>query len=173
TPTSPAAGEIVGVDAQHAYVDVEFVPVAGRTVDASSASLTLTGPSAVTVAAAGTRVGASNTFRFAVSGALAVGAYGLTLAAGSFLSGEVLVTVGGWHDGAGNVAQAETERFTVETPSSALADPAATNGRDVLNGRHTIDVTYTPVTGRTVNAATVTGNELTLSGAAAAGVTVT
>ena len=171
TASVAAPGAVIGLNAigAAAYVDVTFLPVGGRTVDASTITgneITISGPTTLTVGSP-VRVGSSNTFRYALTGGFAVGRYVVSIIAGS------------WSDSGGNAGLAASSAFTVDTLSSDLTFPTdnGTVGRTVLNTHFSstqaaVDVTLYSVGSARVNVASLV-DKLTLSGPGAAGVTAT
>nr|NLI49987.1 calcium-binding protein [Propionibacterium sp.] len=91
------------------------------------------------------RVGTSNVYRYAFTGALVDGPYTLVFAAGTFSDST----------GLGNLA--ETERFVVATPTAAPANPTPGQVLDVaeFNGRGWIDITFPAFGGLSVDPASI------------------
>ena len=170
-PTADLADPIEGgsIDASdlntRGYIDVTFADTGGS--DLATASVTdagaefiLSGTAAegVIVAGAGTLV-SGTTYRYAFTG--------------SFTGGEVAVhfLAGSFRDVAGNLNGAESECFTVTVPdifppTADLADPVDGGTIELadLNSRGYIDVTFGDV-GDGVDASTIDGNEVSISGA--------
>ena len=158
------------------YIDVTFADTGGSglntsTITDSGQEFTLSGAAAsgVTVNGAPALV-SGTTYRYSFTGSFGTGTVSVNFVAGSFA------------DGAGNPNAASTEGFTTTAPPDTtpptvdLNDPA--NGGSIvasdLNARGYIDVAFADTGGSGLDPSTITdsGQEFTLGGAAASGVTV-
>ncbi len=162
---SPADSDTIDPDTLNTqgYIEVTFADVGGG-LDAA----TITGDElAISGAGVGTAVlsgvptlVSGTTYRYSFTGSFVDGAVNVDFVAGSFA------------DQAANTNVLETEAFTVLTVADTFAPTAdldnPSNGLfidpTVLNGQGYIDVTFSDI-GDGIDGATITGDELTISGA--------
>ncbi|MCX5670553.1 MAG: hypothetical protein NTU94_04440, partial [Planctomycetota bacterium] len=140
------------------YLDVNFLPAAGATLDDnsvldSSAEFTLAGTAAVGVVVNGKpeKVGAS-TFRYSFTGQFTVGEV------------SVAFTESRWTDSAGNTNRTFAQTFRVEGATADLTNPGPSGalGVDTLNARGWLEVAFRPTSGRMLDYSTIDGDELVL-----------
>ncbi|MBC8503308.1 MAG: hypothetical protein H8D34_00490, partial [Chloroflexi bacterium] len=153
---------------ERGYVDVNFVPTEGATMDAASitdadAEFTLAGSAINDVIFDGSPTLVSdNIYRYTFTG--------------SFVPGDVELNflVDSWQDSDGNPSIDESHTFVAAGPTVALQDglEQSTVGLSLINGRHYIAVQYKPTSGSAIDAATINGDEFTLSGPGAQNVSV-
>ena len=134
------------------WLEVEFQPTGGRTIDADAITdaadeFSIGGPgrgsAALDPAKRPTPIAGTNAWRYYLTGAFTGGEVTISFAASSFQSVEVDRPGAIDADGIGNLP--EVERFTVQELRASLADPL--NGgfidRGELNGRGYFDVSFT------------------------------
>ena len=137
------------------WLDVRLTPTSGDEIDMASLAdladeLTITGAGAGDVAQFGLvapiRLPGTSVYRFFVSGSFTAGEVEVAFAAGVLRSGI-------------NPNAADSESFTVQQPTAALADPPSSGvvGSDVINGRSFFDVGFTlPAYATAIDIASVT-----------------
>src|SRR4051794_76809 len=136
-------------------IDVTFVPVDGHSVDDAAVPVGLVrliqGATTFTSNAA-VRKGTSNTFTFTFASTAALHA------------GQVTISVSGnWHDNANNTATT-TSSLTLVDATAAVAAPGALIGLNALGAAPYVDITFLPAGNRLVDAATIDGDEVTITG---------
>ncbi|HTH05567.1 MAG TPA: hypothetical protein VL916_06845, partial [Ilumatobacteraceae bacterium] len=152
TATNPLAGATLGRDLLNAlkYLEIRFRGSSGFGVDHS----TIDGDEIEFRDAAGNlialaapvRVGTSDIYRYAFTATLAAGVYTITILAGRFA------------DLGGRTNSAETESFTVSSPTAALIDPTPGSVLDVteLASRGWVDITFAQLAGSAINPTSIT-----------------
>jgi hypothetical protein len=162
------------------YIDVRFTPTTGDNlnlnaiVTGTTAPFTLGGAglgsiALVPFATLAPSLLPGNVIRFYVTGAYATGTVALSFAANSFQSSAPSGVASTTY---GNLPTTLT--FTIQQLTATLANPTAGTNPDAttLNNLGYLDVTYPLIGGSPLNPATINGDEFTLSGAGALGVTI-
>ncbi|MCY2990036.1 MAG: hypothetical protein NTY19_19505, partial [Planctomycetota bacterium] len=145
---------------QRGYLDVQFTPTTGATLDLASimdagAEVSLTGLAAagVTLSGVPTSVG-DGVYRYAFTGAFAAGEVGVEFPADGVL------------DSADYGTTARTTAFAAESPAAGLLSPQPDQrmDRSKFNGDHYFDIQFQDRTGRGLDVASITdsGQEFTL-----------
>jgi hypothetical protein len=121
----------------YGYLEVRFNPTSGNALDPTTITgneVQLRNSAGILLSFVGSpiREGTSNIWRFTLAAGLVADKYTVTFLAGSFA------------DQSGAVNQTESEDFTVEVPTSVLANPTGGQVIDAgaLNGRGYVDVIF-------------------------------